>query len=375
MRLAVFVSPHGFGHAARASAVMEAIAELDPAVGFEIFTSAPAWFFAESLGECFRCHSVVSDVGMAQHTSFLEDLPGTVRRLARFLPFDQGAVALLAEVVRSCGCRAVLCDISPLGIAVAAAAGLPSVLLENFTWDFIYRGYAAAEPRLEPYARALAELVAGATVRVRTAPACGEAAGDFLAPPVSRRPRSSRQDVRRALGVDEDAAMVLLSTGGFGWSGQQPGHGLTRYPDVRFVIPGGAGVFAPAANLVLLPHHSPVYHPDLVSASDAVVGKVGYSTLAETYRTGVPFGYVPREAFPESPWLERFVAAHMSGVSIPATALDDGSWVDAVPALLALPRCEPVEPPGAEVAARFLSRHLGWDTEDGYRLECPSVAR
>ena len=33
-------------------------------------------------------------------------------------------------------------------------------------------------------------------------------------------------------------------------------------------------------NLILLPHHSVFFHPDLVNASDAVVGKLGYSTLA-----------------------------------------------------------------------------------------------
>jgi hypothetical protein len=38
-------------------------------------------------------------------------------------------------------------------------------------------------------------------------------------------------------------------------------------------------------NLVLLPHHSGFYHPDLVNASDAVIGKVGYSTAGRTDRS------------------------------------------------------------------------------------------
>ena len=71
--------------------------------------------------------------------------------------------------------------------------------------------------------------------------------------------------------------------------------------DVTFVIPGGADDYLWQENLVLLPHHSRFYHPDLVAAADAVVGKVGYSTVAETFHAGAPLGYVPRTRFRESP--------------------------------------------------------------------------
>jgi hypothetical protein len=47
-RIAYFVSPHGFGHAARAAAVMEALSEIDTGVQFEIFTTVPFWFFRDS---------------------------------------------------------------------------------------------------------------------------------------------------------------------------------------------------------------------------------------------------------------------------------------------------------------------------------------
>ena len=49
MRIAYFVTPHGFGHAARAAAVMVALQEIDPAIQFDIFTQVPRWFFQDSL--------------------------------------------------------------------------------------------------------------------------------------------------------------------------------------------------------------------------------------------------------------------------------------------------------------------------------------
>ncbi len=52
-RIAYFVTPHGYGHASRAAAVMAALLELDASIRFEIFTQVPAWFFESSLGESF----------------------------------------------------------------------------------------------------------------------------------------------------------------------------------------------------------------------------------------------------------------------------------------------------------------------------------
>jgi len=49
MRIAYFVTPHGFGHAARAAAVMVALQEIDPTIQFDIFTQVPRWFFQDSL--------------------------------------------------------------------------------------------------------------------------------------------------------------------------------------------------------------------------------------------------------------------------------------------------------------------------------------
>ena len=86
MRIAYFVTPHGFGHAARAAAVMVALQEIDPAIQFDIFTQVPRWFFQDSLVRNVRYYHVCTDVGLVQTTSLHEDLPATVRRLDSFFP-------------------------------------------------------------------------------------------------------------------------------------------------------------------------------------------------------------------------------------------------------------------------------------------------
>ena len=139
-RIAWFVTPHGFGHAARACAVIEALGERMP-LALELFTTVPEWFFAASLKAPFGYHAVRCDIGLAQRDAMDEDLDATVRELDAFLPWPAALVDGLAEAVRARDCEAVICDVAPLGIAVARAAGVPAALVENFTWDWIYESY------------------------------------------------------------------------------------------------------------------------------------------------------------------------------------------------------------------------------------------
>ncbi|NMD31132.1 MAG: hypothetical protein GYA80_05395, partial [Chloroflexi bacterium] len=85
--IAAFISSHGFGHAARASAILTALHEKRPDIRVEIFTGAPRWFFQASLAFPFGYHPTVSDIGLVQNAPLTEDLPATVERLGQFIPF------------------------------------------------------------------------------------------------------------------------------------------------------------------------------------------------------------------------------------------------------------------------------------------------
>jgi hypothetical protein len=127
-----------------------------------------------------------------------------------------------------------------------------------------------------------------------------------------------------------------------------------RYEGVWLVVPGGSERPEQRGNLVLLPHHSPVYHPDLVAAGDAVVGKLGYSTLAEAYHAGAPYGFIRRPGFRESDVLAEYVLSQMDGVDVPEAAFESGEWEAFLPELLARPRRPPGRPNGADEIAAYV---------------------
>ncbi|MDA0578056.1 MAG: hypothetical protein O3B24_08155 [Verrucomicrobia bacterium] len=357
MRVACFVSPHGLGHAARAAAVLAALHARRPALVTDIYTLVAESFFEDSRSGPCHYHSLRTDLGMVQKTQFEEDAAATASELARLLPFDTGSVQALAATLRANGCRAVLCDIAPLGIAVARAAGLPSVLIENFTWDWIYATYTADEPRLVPFAAQMRALFDVATHHVQAAPACSPNAKAVQVGVISRRPRTPRDRVRQQLNLAPRTRMVLITNNLLDADG--PGaHQLRAYPDCTFVLAGGTAAMRRVGNLVMLPAVSAFYHPDLVHAADVVVGKLGYSTLAECYQAGVIFAYLTRPRFPESPIMETFARSHMHGARICPADLANGRWLDMLPAWLARPRLARPTPNGADVLADWLLAHV-----------------
>jgi len=360
-QVACFISPHGFGHAARAAGIMAALHEINPSIRFDIFTTVPSWFFQSSLCRPFTYHSLVTDIGFIQKTPLQEDLDKTLHCLNNFLPFDHSQISSLGQLTKGLGCELIMCDIAPMGIVVAKEAGVPSVLVENFTWDWIYQEYTSFDAQIEKHVTYLRSLFHAADHHLQTEPVCRYRAADLTALPISRKVRTPAGQIRKELGLPSDGKVVMITMGGirqhYAFIDE-----LANQRDVHFVVPGGSQSMEIRDNVVLLPYHSDFFHPDLINACDAVVGKLGYSTLAEVYHAGVPFGYISRPSFPESEILTAYVEREMSGIAIEEIEFQAGTWTSHLHDLLALPRIQRSGPNGAEQVARFV--HALLNSED-----------
>ncbi len=327
--IAYFISSHGFGHAARSSAILEELRLQRPDSRLEVFGATPSWFFEDSLSRPISHHQQAVDEGLSQVSSLEEDLGATASHLQATLPFPEARVAAMAERLLGLGTRAVVCDIAPFGLAVAQRAGLPSILVENFTWDWILNALVEREPRLAGPASLLRPLFASASLRIQTEPFCQKLPGTLITGPVSRKPRLGREAVRSALGIGPGETMVLVTMGGIAWDYgdlealENARRGIAQRP--WLVIPG-AGEGCRIGRILALPHRSEFYHPDLIHASDGVLGKLGYSTVAEVYHANRPFAYVTRPGFPESPVLEAWVRRELPHLRVEAKAFRSGAW-------------------------------------------------
>ncbi|MDA8019382.1 MAG: hypothetical protein MPN21_18220 [Thermoanaerobaculia bacterium] len=362
-RLAYVVSSHGFGHAARACAVIEALWNTNSGreVHVTIFGRTPEWFFHQSLGPpgdpgSYEVVPADTDVGLVQTSALREDASATARLLRERPPVDRGCPAL-TDAISASDSRCVACDISPWGITAAERLGLPSLLVENFTWDWIYAGYPQLRDFVEPMHRAFS----AATRHVQTEPVCRtDPTADCVTSVVSRTARTTRRDLRAALGVGDEEALVMMTMGGITWSYENL-EGLSSEADRVWLIAGGTTEPTPErrGRHVLLPHRSPFFHPDLVGATDLVVGKLGYSTVAEVATAGTRFAYVPRPLFPESERLEAWTRTHLTAQRIEPEDLESPSWLSVltrhVDDLLRRPRRGGLSNGAPQVAEQILS--------------------
>jgi L-arabinokinase len=346
--LAVYVSGHGFGHATRTAEVLRVLREHRPGLAVTVVTSAPERLFARAVSGSLEYRHVACDVGLAQKSALEIDEAETAARVQAFADGYPALVEREARWLRGSGASVVLGDIPPLAFDAGAEAGLPTVGLANFSWDWIYRHYSARHPDLRVAAEDAARAYGRATLLLAL-----PFAGDLSAfpqreriPLVARRPRVEGREARLRLGLDPGAKLVLVSFGGFGVeldrAALTPKHGFEAVlsEDVADRLePAGLG------------------YQDLVGACDVVVTKPGYGIVSDVIAAGRRLVYTERGDFPEYPILVREMAAYVPSAHVSNADLASGRIAAAVRAVLAQAMPAPPDLTGAAVAAtRILER-------------------
>ena len=358
MNIAYFISSHGFGHASRASAIMEALEAAVPHIHFEVFTGTPEWLFRDAGLKDFTYHPGAVDVGLVQLGPMDHDLPRSVETIRNYLDSIPGRAAVLAEELKKLSIDAVICDISPLGIIAGRQAGLPVFLFENFTWDWIYELYVPECPDFAEINKRLREIFVQAAYRMQSEPLCDPLPdADILIPPASRKPHHTAAEFRKALGIPDSHRIGLISMGGipenldFAVDSSIPDH-------VTLLLPGTFERTEKRGNKILLPHHSGYYHPDMVHAADFVIGKAGYSTIAEVCAAGAAYGYISRANFRESDVTVAFLAARPNTLEVALDRFEAFSLDEEITRLLELGKTAPQSVNGSDVAAEFILKSI-----------------
>jgi hypothetical protein len=378
--IAFYVSGHGFGHASRDIEVINALHAAAPDVRIVVRTSAPRWIFDLTLTAPVDWAPLEADTGVVQIDSLLLDVRETLRRADAFHAALPERAAAEAHVLRNGGARLVVGDIPPLAFAAAQAAGLPSIAIGNFSWDWIYDGYPEADdwPQLGPAIRAA---YASANIALRL-----PLHGGFEpfrrvidVPFVARRSARDPADVRARFGLPAGRPLVLASFGGYGlrdidlgalaqvegWTIVVTSNVLARRREADPVA--DLPPLSEAADLPANVQHvdeRDIYaagyrYEDVVAAVDVVATKPGYGIVAECIANDTAILYTSRGRFVE---YEVLVAEMPRFTRCRFISNDDllaGRWQAPLDALVQQPA--PPERPrvdGAEVVADYVMRAI-----------------
>jgi hypothetical protein len=349
--VAFYISGHGFGHASRQVEIINALGSRHPGLSVFVRSSATRWLLERTLKVPIELDARHADTGVVQLDSLRLDARATMATAARFYAGFEARVEDETRLLRERGVSFVVSDAPPLGCAAAHAAGVPSVVVSNFTWDWIYEAYLNEHSH---HAREVIDTIQSAYARA-TAAWRLPMHGDFMPfrqvidiPFVARHASRTPEQTRRHLGLPLDARLALPSFGGYG----------VKSLDLDAVrLPAGWEIVRGLDQAEI--YDAGLCYQDLVHAVDLVVTKPGYGIVSECIANGTPLVYTSRGVFPEYDVFVREMPRYLRCAYISNDDLLAGRWGEAIEAAVNAPA--PPEQPrtdGAEVVADMMAACL-----------------
>ncbi|KAL4614235.1 hypothetical protein ACB092_07G039700 [Castanea dentata] len=350
---AYYVSGHGFGHATR---VVEVVRHLIRA-GHDVHmvTGAPDFVFSSEIQSprlLFR--KVVLDCGAVQADALTVDPIASLEKYSQMSVLPRASV-LATEVqwLNSIKADLVISDVVPIACRAAADAGIRSVCVTNFSWDFIYAEYVmVAGSHYRSVLQQIAEDYSHSEFVIRLPGYSPMPAfrGVIDVPLVVRRLHKSREEVRKDLGVLDDVKLVI-----FNFGGQPAGWKLKE----EYLPAGWLCLVCGASDNQELPPNfiklaKDVYTPDLIAASDCMLGKIGYGTVSEAMAYKLPFIFIRRDYFNEEPYLREMLEYYQGGVEMARRDMLSGCWIPYLERAVNLKPCYEGGTNGGELAAHIL---------------------
>jgi L-arabinokinase len=367
-----YISGHGFGHASRSIEVINAILAQRPETRIGVRTSAPRWLFDLTVKGKVSYSTLECDTGVVQSDALTLDEADSIRRASAFHSDLVTRAASETRALRELGAGLIVGDIPPLAFAVGASAGIASIGLGNFTWDWVYADYPRV--RLAP---SLLPAIRGAYAKASMAlrlPMCGgfESFSNVRDIPfIARHAKRTREEVCKALKIPSDKPIVLSSFGGIGLPSLE-GDVLAKFRKYTVVTTAMASLSRARRETPLMERKGSLVtineeamygvglrYEDLVGAADAVVTKPGYGIVSECIANDSAILYTPRGHFPEYDILVEEIPKYLRSALIGHEDLLAGKWEPALDRLLAQPKHKKKpETNGAEVAADILLKAL-----------------
>jgi UDP:flavonoid glycosyltransferase YjiC (YdhE family) len=365
-----YVSGHGYGHATRVIEVINAILAERPETRIGVRTAAPRWLFDLTVKGRVTFSNLETDTGIVQVDALTLDEADSIRRAAAFHTDLVTRAASETRVLREISAGLVVGDVPPLAFAVAHAAGLPSIAISNFTWDWIYADYPRV--RLAP---SLLPAIRGAygkgTMALRLPMHGGFESFSNVRdiPFIARHATKSRDEVVKALKLPGDKPIVLVSFGGYGLPSLDSDQ-LAKFRKYTVVtttnVPLGRNrkdATERKGSFISIPeegvYDAGVRYEDLLAAADVVVTKPGYGVVSEAIANDTAMLYTSRGHFPEYDVIVKEMTQYLRSAYIDQNDLFAGKWEPHLDKLLAQPKPKKkADTTGAAVAADILLKTL-----------------
>jgi hypothetical protein len=288
MKICVFVSDHGFGHAARSCHIIRELLKVE-GVQIVVISGVPRFLF-EEFSECINFSHIKRrvDVGVVQDTSISINIVETYNSLVEFWDeFDDCVNDITEELSKLC-IDGVIFDITPIGPRIASKLSVPSIAISNFSWDWIYGAFMKEDPRFGDIIAKISQNYMLTTIFLQYP--YGAPLDSFSKSKIeqvgwiSAISKLQRDQIRTFLGWNDDK-YLLFTFGGHSFEELFRATDDWKVPEGYKVIIYHATIQAQlkVPNVFSMNRESslPLQYIDLIEGSDVIVIKPGFGTVSE----------------------------------------------------------------------------------------------
>lgn len=315
MKIAFFLTGHGFGHGVRASALIEKLPEN---IEVDIYTSLPAGFFREELHRPYELIPCEIDCGCLQADTINVDVLETLKRYSELNANRENFITKFSRILIERKTDLVIGDIPPMAFPIAKAAGVLAWSFCNFDWVDIYRPYLQKFPEYQDLILRMEKDYAMADRQIRFFPEMESQSKDVEKIGMVCRPGSKRrQEFSVRFNLNPEKKWCLIYVGSFGLEGVA-WQKLQHFSEWQFL---GLYPLENAPENYRQINKDPTFrYADLTASSDLVLGKLGYGLVTECLSLGKPVLFLPRQDFAEFLLLKNLLESTARGAEIPLAA-------------------------------------------------------
>lgn len=357
--IAYYISAHGYGHGVRSCDIIRTLNRLYPYLSVEIVSGLPPEFLIDRVShERNNIRPDIFDIGMVQKDSIRVDVPATLDQLRKLYDRSEDLIDREVAFLKERNIALVVVDIPAIPLEAAAIAGVPSIAISSFGWDWIYSGFMDQDERWEPIVERISNAYAKTDLLLRlpfseTMRAFPEIEDISL---VASPGTSRRGAISKRLNCDPEKKWILISftTLDLNKEALDRIEGIKGYEFITVHPLCWNRGNIHAVNREMMPFS------DIVASVDAVLSKPGFGILSECIVNRTPLIYSDRSDFAEYFILESAIQSYLKHVHIPMDTLYRGDLKTSLESIWDQPEAAGSLPhDGAAVAAQRIARMAG----------------
>lgn len=350
MRVAIYISNHGFGHATRMAALAGALNE--GGIFCYLCTDRPGYLF-EELDPLLYEHRICRiDFGLMQKDWIHPDREATITALGELLDRSETLIAAECAFLIQEHVDLVIADIPFLAIEAAARANIPVVAISNFNWLYMYESMLPQTEQVNGMLERIRSMYRKANLALQLPLSDAQSMRVFARCEttglLARYRRRDSAGLRRMLNISPSARVVIVSFG----SGE--------------LLPFRLEDLLAVPDIVVLSRYADSDHPRfrhippqidftaILAAADVVITKMGYGMLAESMVAGLHIICTDRKDFQEDIPLKEGLKRYKNHTFIPNEALPATDWVSVFRCIGRFNAGQKVPRANQEIAARCL---------------------